>query len=272
MGETMTEDKILTEQDTITLPGSDDNSVLQDTLSPPPDAAQEQTASGSDVANIAAAGHDVMTTPVAGPHEDTEVVAGQTAALQGMLDQTLQPVMQRLETLDHQLATLRQLVEQLARQQEFLPPQLRQLGHKVDDVATSIGDTRIRDLLKSFLLLHDLVGQMAQTTAPDQEHTMHRRNYEVLLNQILQVLQLNGIESIAVNGVFDPTLHRAVKIEAAANPAEDGRIVTVFRQGFRSPRMILRYAEVAVMRYAEPASVPANTDASSALGEASPHS
>jgi molecular chaperone GrpE (heat shock protein) len=190
-----------------------------------------------------------------------------TVALQGMLDQALQPVLHRLEALDLQLATLRQMAEQLARQQEFIPPQLRQLGHKVDDVATAIGDTRIRDLLKSFLLLHDLAGQLAQADAADQDHAVHQHNYAVMRNQILQVLQLNGIEPIAVDGAFDPTLHKAVKVEPTTNPAEDGRIVTVFRQGFRSPRMILRYAEVAVRRYEEPAAVLASPEAPPALGE-----
>jgi molecular chaperone GrpE len=151
------------------------------------------------------------------------------------------------------LGALEQIAEQVSRQQEFLPPQLRQLGHKVDDAATAITDVRIRDLLHSLVLLHDLVDQMRQAATRSEDHVEHQHNYEVLLRQILQMLQLNGVEPIATDGPFDATMHRGIKAVPTTDPAEAGRIVDVFRKGFRAPRMILRYAEVAVTRHEEQA-------------------
>ncbi len=137
-------------------------------------------------------------------------------------------------------------VEQLSRQVVLIPRQVRQLGAKVDDITESISQPRVRDMLNNFLLLHDLLEQMTLTAESDVEST---KNYQVLRDQILQVLRVNGISPIIEDQRFNPAIHQAVETVACETPDEDGEIVRLYRTGFCTELAILRYAEVVVKRY-----------------------
>jgi molecular chaperone GrpE len=227
----------------------------RDNRDPQPEAAPES----GEIESFAVPGSlsDNQSEAAPAGEEESKALRTLPETLQHSINEALHPVLSRLDALDGQVSALRQIVEQVAQQQGFFPPQLRQFSQKIDDAASSISDARIRDLLHSLLLLHDLLDQMMQPGTPGHEQNNHQRNYEVLLRQVLQTLQLNGIEPISTERGFDATIHRGVKVVPTDNPAEEGRIVQVFRKGFRSQRMILRYAEVAVMRYEGPASVSA---------------
>jgi molecular chaperone GrpE (heat shock protein) len=115
-----------------------------------------------------------------------------------------------------------------------------------------ISHPRTRDLLGRFLQLHDLVEQMG-LAEPD---TARAGNYQVLRDQILQTLELNGISRISDSKRFDPNLHKAVETVSCQNPDEDGEIVRIYRAGFRTDRAVLRYMEVVVKRASNPKSTP----------------
>ncbi len=156
------------------------------------------------------------------------------------LDEQLSGISARLEEMESALSDI-------ARQQGLMPQKLRQIGQQVDDVSSSLGAPRVRDMLQSLLLLHDLIESMhAQTPCEDETN---RKNYEVLLGQVLQMLEVNGLKMIDTEGEFDPNLHRPVAAVPCVSEEEAGRIVEVVRRGFRSDRGVLRYAEVAVTEH-----------------------
>ena len=155
-------------------------------------------------------------------------------------------ILEWLGRLEQHVSQLGSQVEQLAGRVELIPPQVRQLGVKVDDLTESIAQPRIRDLLNRFVLLYDFVDQMSRSAVPESEPA---RNYQVLRRQIEQNLEVSGVYAIAGVGQFDPALHKAVEIVACQTPEENGRIVSVFRPGFRTERAVLRYAEVVIKRY-----------------------
>jgi molecular chaperone GrpE len=161
----------------------------------------------------------------------------------------IQPLLEKIENLEQGVAQLTKNVEQLSQQVVLIPRQVRQLGAKVDDVTESISQPRVRDMLNNFLLLHDLIEQMALAAESEVESA---KNYQVLRDQILQALQVNGISLITEAQRFDPELHKAVETIACETPDEDGEIVRVYRPGFRTERTILRYAEVVVKRFQKP--------------------
>ncbi len=145
-------------------------------------------------------------------------------------------------------------MEATAKQVSFLPPQLRMLGGKIDGLATAISEPRYRAALLGLLGVYDLTDQIlralpagddaAGATTPD-----HRRNYEVLLAQLRQILETNGLTEIPTAGGFDPELHRALQLVPVTDPAQSDQILEVVRRGFRTEQSVLRYAEVLVGQY-----------------------
>lgn len=158
----------------------------------------------------------------------------------------LQPVLERLNQLDKKVTELALNMQQLIQHANLLPQQVRQLGTRINDITESISQPRIRDLLNSYLMLFDLIEQMIRTSEAGSES---QKSYNVMRDQISQVLSLNGIFSIAENKKFDPILHKAIKTVKCETEAEDGEIVEVCRIGFRTERAILRYSEVVVKQY-----------------------
>ncbi|MFO1432361.1 MAG: nucleotide exchange factor GrpE [Candidatus Competibacteraceae bacterium] len=161
----------------------------------------------------------------------------------------LQPLLERLERLEQAITRLSQDIGQLNERTGLIPPQVRQVRERVDNITESITQPRIRDLLHSLLLLYDLVEPLAATTEPDSVHTW---NYRVLRDQLLQLLRLNGISRIPETPRFDPYLHKALETVACTEPEEDGLIARCYRTGFRTEQAVLRYTDVAVKRYQAP--------------------
>lgn len=157
----------------------------------------------------------------------------------------LQIVLERLGDVQQ---VLKQLTDQIGLTAERIEPlsrQVRQLGNKVDDLEESISHPRIRDLLNGLLLLHDLT-RLSDPSDP--------QSYIVLSSQIDQILLNNGVYAIPVGERFDPVLHKAVEVVSCTAPADDGKIVKLYRPGFRTQQTVLRYAEVIVYSYRPPAS------------------
>jgi molecular chaperone GrpE (heat shock protein) len=130
---------------------------------------------------------------------------------------------------------------------------LHDLSFKLDEIIYSFSEPRIRDILSSLLLLHDLLDQMADSAGTPDTSMDHAKNYRIVLNQIRQILELNGIKIIPTDIDFDENLHRAVTTVETNDPSEDGKILRVYRQGFKSVRRVLRYSDVEVQMVVKPA-------------------
>ncbi len=151
----------------------------------------------------------------------------------------------RLECLEQAVKELSDDVKEFNRCLALIPQQVRQLGVKVDDITQSIVHPRTRDMLSRLTQLYDLVAQMAQ----GRKETGGHGDFQVIREQIKQILEVNGVYSISMGDRFDPNLHKAVETEDCQTPGEDGEIARLHRVGFRTDRAILRYAEVSVKKY-----------------------
>lgn len=176
--------------------------------------------------------------------------SGKSDAVQTLNDVNLQTILDLCQQSQVQLHGTEKTAIELKRGQELLAAKLREVSDKIDDVTTSLSEPRIRELLTSLLLLHDLVDQMASTATDKNTTVEHERNYGVLLSQIRQILELHGIEVISTDVIFNENLHRAIRTIATDDPSKDGRITQVFQKGFRTQRRILRYANVEVITLA----------------------
>ena len=201
------------------------------------------------------------------PEEDTatETAAKATApATDDVADATaeaLEKVLNRFEVglgrlrgeLAERLGTIDESLAAVAKQVSYVPPQVRNLGGRIDGLTTSIGESRYRALLLDLLRILDLVDQVRQSgpagpgggPATDE----FRRVIEVILTQIRQVMLMNGLSEIPADGAFDPQVHCAVQNVPCTDPALGGRIHNVVRAGWRTEHSVLRFADVEVYRH-----------------------
>jgi hypothetical protein len=179
-------------------------------------------------------------------HVDPPGVLEETPAPEVSLFSALGPVLERLDALERALFNMSTQMTDLSKRVDLIPPQIRQVGVKVDDMTASVSDPRLRDLLGNFLLLNDLIDQMIRSA--DQE-TQDVQAYRVLRNLIIQTLEINGLHLITEAEQFDPVIHKAIKTIPCNTEAENGEIVEVTRAGYRTERAVFRYAEVVVKRY-----------------------
>jgi molecular chaperone GrpE (heat shock protein) len=172
------------------------------------------------------------------------------------VEQSLNEMRDILSLNEDRLGRLEITLQSLNKQTNFLPPKLRGLGKKVDELTTSVGEARTRGLLVDIVGMGDLVeGALRSMTvvaneSPAQAET--RRYFEAMATRVEQILESHDIQEIPTDSEFDPTVHNAIEIQAVDDPDMDGQIVDVLRRGFRSEHSVLRYAEVTVGKYQHP--------------------
>ena len=114
-------------------------------------------------------------------------------------NQELRLILERLNRLEQAVVELASQVSLLAERVDPLPRQIRQVGSKVDDITELIGQPRLRDLLSSLLLLYDLTCQIDRAAEPAAAS-----GYQVLCDQIVQMLAVNGITPDSSSGTVRP--------------------------------------------------------------------
>ncbi|HEX3990749.1 MAG TPA: nucleotide exchange factor GrpE [Acetobacteraceae bacterium] len=169
------------------------------------------------------------------------------------------------------LALIAERVGAVERQVAFLPPQVRQLRDKVESLATSFTEPRLKALLLGLVGVYDLVAQLVRATEASQEDSgqNHLRNYRVLQSQLYMLLESNGITEITAEGAFDPLLHCALQSVPVDDPARDNLVLETIRPGFRTERAVLRYAEVVVAKHSPPSQVATGPATASEESDAS---
>jgi molecular chaperone GrpE (heat shock protein) len=166
------------------------------------------------------------------------------------LCQEIREVRTEIRAVDARLKGLEGAINDIAKQLAYIPPQVRLIAGKVDDVGVSISDSRYRALLLGLLGVYDLVDQSlrAAAAAGKAANEGEARGYEVLRTQLRQLLETNGLQEIPAQGAFDPAIHRAVQSVPCEDAACAGGIKEVLRPGFRTASSVLRYAEVVVWK------------------------
>jgi molecular chaperone GrpE (heat shock protein) len=159
-----------------------------------------------------------------------------------------------LQLNEDRLGRLEATIQDLAKQTNFLPPKLRGLGKKVDELSTSVGDARLRSLLADVVGLGDLA-EGALRAYPQDDTELHgaeaRRFFDALSTRVGQILEAYDLQEIPTDAEFDPTVHNAIDVKPVTDEALDGQIIDVVRRGYRSEHSVLRYAEVTVGRHEE---------------------
>jgi molecular chaperone GrpE (heat shock protein) len=190
----------------------------------------------------------------AGVTLSTEANLDPAFRMQLAVEQSLNQMRDMLSLSESRLGHLEGDLQNLAKQTAFLPPKLRGIGKKVDELGTSVGDVRCRSLLTDVLSLGDLAESALKTVPGDHGANGDARlMFEAMTTRVQQILEGFDLEEVPTGVPFDPAIHNAVDTREVDEPALDGTIVEVIRRGFRSEHFVLRYAEVVVAKCAEEA-------------------
>ena len=169
------------------------------------------------------------------------------------IDRHLAEMRGLLQLNEDRLGRLELTLQDLSKQTNFLPPKLRGLGKKVDELSTSVSDARMRSLLSEIAGLGDLVeGALRAFSADDNEKgpsAEAHRYFKAIGTRVEQILDSYDIQVIPADTEFDPTVHNAVDIQVVEEERLDGHIIDVVRRGYRSEHSVLRFSEVIVGRF-----------------------
>lgn len=160
-------------------------------------------------------------------------------------------VAETLSLLDHRLASIEEQLDGLSRMTGHLPPKLRGLGSKLDELATPLADAGTRSLMVDLFMLDDLSRAALQR---DDDPDAPNRALGAVVKMLENLFEQRDVTTIPTDIPFDPTLHQALERLPVDDPAHDGQILEVYRRGYRSGSRVLRFAEVGVAHY-EPDSV-----------------
>jgi len=188
-------------------------------------------------------------TPILRATAAQTAVTAETAQVSDQVAAQMKEFRQDFESLRGRLDAVERAVLDTAKQISFIPPQVSMVGDKVDTMTTSISHGRCRSLLDDLLRIYDLTDQMLLTADAQDGPSRARSNLDTLRTQIGQILEVNGLTQIATQGLFDPTIHRAVRRVPCGEPSQSNQVFKVVRSGFRTERRVLRYAEVEVFFY-----------------------
>ncbi len=186
-----------------------------------------------------------------------------TDVAEEVIEQGVNSLLQEeLTRLDGRLGQIMAGVEQTSEKISYIPGQIRNLGGRVDAVATSISESRYRSLLKDLLGIYDLIDQLIRSVdfSAEEADRQHNNNYRIIQTQISQILEYNGMKKIDTQGVFNPEIHMAVDRELCDDPQNAGTIAKVVRDGFRTDHQMLRYADVVIYYYQTPEQESEETD------------
>lgn len=110
-----------------------------------------------------------------------------------------------------------------------------------------------RPLLLDLCLLYDSMSFFQQRLREDlgrpERSEAVADAFQLLVDELLEVLYRRDVVPMDPATTFDPTVHRAVQLQAAAGPADDNRVAQVLKRGFLRDDKPLRPEEVAVYRW-----------------------
>lgn len=110
-----------------------------------------------------------------------------------------------------------------------------------------------KPLLLDLLLLYDSMNWFQQTLVKEQMSAETiADSFQFLIDELLEVLYRRDVVPMEPKERFDPTLHRAVQLQKAADADADNTVAQVLKRGFLRHDKSLRPEEVVVFKWRAP--------------------
>jgi len=124
------------------------------------------------------------------------------------------------------------------------------LYEELDMFKNDFVERRMKEVYTDLILLYDNVkSYIVRDDVQAPENEVARKCLEYVLEEVLEVLYRRSIEPISSESdTFDPRCQRALYVEDAGSPEEDGKVVRVVKDGFVKGHKVLRHQMVVVAR------------------------
>ena len=198
-----------------------------------PDADRDPDASDFDAVAAAKELDDFLATPgAAGDGESAEYIA------------TMESEIEELKALVAQKDALLQRANQRADQAHA---EIEAVGKRVANASAKELKQRTRKILESFLPVVDDLERGIVAAKKHSESADVVDGLELVRRSMLTQLGQFGVtHAPALGEPFDPQRHDAIALVPVTDPAQDGRVIDVMREGYLIGEDTLRPAGVAV--------------------------
>ncbi|MDQ3365932.1 MAG: nucleotide exchange factor GrpE [Myxococcota bacterium] len=124
-------------------------------------------------------------------------------------------------------------------------------SHRLAGASAKELEQRTRKILESFLPVVDDIDRAIIAAMTHAEHADVVTGMELVRRSLLTQLGKYGVtHAPALGEPFDPRRHEAIALVPVTDPAQDGRVIDVMRQGYLIGDDTLRPAGVAVGKHA----------------------
>lgn len=152
-----------------------------------------------------------------------------------------------LEELQGLLAKKDAELQQANHRADQAHAEIEAASRRLENAAAKELERRTRGLLESFL---PVVDDLDRGIAAAKKHAESQDvvvGLELVRRSMLSSLERFGVSHVpALGEVFDPRRHEAIALVPVPDPAQDGRVIDVMREGYELGGTTLRAASVAV--------------------------
>ncbi len=99
-------------------------------------------------------------------------------------------------------------------------------------------------IVSEFLTVADSLERALSIECADENF---KKGVQMIYDSFMETLSKLGVEQIASEGDFDPSMHQAVQQVPADEEHQSGQIASTFQKGYKIGNKVLRFAMVAVV-------------------------
>ena len=147
---------------------------------------------------------------------------------------------------------LEQRVAELENQLKRAVADYRNLEQRVSEGRSELTSFVGGELIKRLLPVLDHLEQALSGISEEEKQSGWVKGVELAVKEFNQVLESEGLDQIAADGQFDPSLHEAVDVKEmppsldSSGEPKDNMILEVVRKGYNLNGKVIRPAQVVV--------------------------
>ena len=145
---------------------------------------------------------------------------------------------------DTKVEQLEQKVTELDNQLKRAVADYRNLEQRVNQGRSELTSFVGAELVRRLLPVLDHLEQALSGISEEEKNSGWVKGVELAVKEFNQILLSEGLDEIAADGLFDPSLHEAVD----TTEGDDNKILKVVRKGYNLNGKVIRPAQVVVGR------------------------
>lgn len=148
------------------------------------------------------------------------------------------------QALEQELEELKSQFENMNNQLKRAVADYHNLEKRVADGRSELITWATGDLIKKIIPVLDNFQRATTGVSEEEQKSGWYKGVEMALKQLKDVLKSEGLEEIAADGQFDPTLHEAIDTRVG----DEGKIIEVVGKGYALNGKTIRPVQVIVGR------------------------